>query len=831
MAGALAGVRVLELGGGVAAPFAAKLLADYGADVLKVEPPEGDPARRHGPFLNDIPHPETSALFLYLNTGKRSRVLDLATPAGRAAFLALVTSADIVIEDLPAGTPAALGLGWEALHAVNPALTLVSLTAFGQTGPYSRYAATNLTAFAMGGQMAITGDPGREPLKNAGYQADYQLGLNGFAAAAIGVFGARHSGWGRQIDIAGVECMASVLEASLNTFAYTGRSLGTRRGNIRSSTIAVYECEDGHLGVHAMPRNLPFLLELMGLPDLMRDERFSTPAARLAHNDELIAIYMGWALGQRKKATYARAGQMRAPVAYVHTLDDLRASPQLAAREYWRTCDHPAAGTQTYPGPPFQMSDTPWRLAPAPLLGDAGEEGFPARETPVLAMPAATGAVPPLPLSGVRVLDLTMVWAGPYGTRLLADMGAEVLKVEAVNFYDQIRNLGFAAPDTEQRWNKAAYFNHNSRNKYGVTLDLAGEAGRDLLLELTKIADVVIENYRAEVMDRLGLGYEALRAVNPAIILVSMPGHGKSGPERDYVAYGTNIEQLSGLVSLSGYVDGGPQASGISYGDPMSGTAMAGAVAAALLHRDRTGRGQYVELAQRELLTSLIGEYVVAHSMNGSQPPPLGNRHPFHAPHGVYPVQTQPYGSRGDAAAYVPPPPEPNPNPPAEEPWIAIACETDAQFAALCRVIGRPELAADLRYATEPQRYARQEELDGVIAAWTAAQDKMAAFHTLQAAGVPCGPVLTAAELMIEPHLRARGFFERVTHPDAGTWDMEGPIYRLSPGPAHIRINAPRFGEHTAWALGHLLGLPSATLESLEAAGITGDTPNMSVHQ
>jgi crotonobetainyl-CoA:carnitine CoA-transferase CaiB-like acyl-CoA transferase len=869
--GPLAGRRVLEVGELVSAPFAAKLLADCGAEVIKVEPPDGDPARRHGPFPGDTPHPERSALFLYLNTSKRSIVLDLTRTEGREHFRRLAAEADLVVENLPRGALAGLGLGYEALAARNPRLSMVSLTPFGQDGPYASYAATNLITLAMGGQMALTGEPDREPLKNAGYQADYQLGLNGFAAAVIALYGARMSGQGQHVDVAAVECMASVLEASLNTYAYTGRRLGTRRGRIRSATIGIYQCADGHLGLHAMPRNLPYLLELIGMPDLLADERFRTSAARLQHRDELMAIFMSWASEQHKKEVYDRAGRMRAPVSYVHNLQDLRDSPQLAARSFWQSIDG-----LTYPGPPFRMSDSPAHIDRAPPLGEgvgSGEWGV-RQEGGDALMPSRHAAhdspLPTphsLPLATVRILDLTMVWAGPYGTRILADMGAEVIKVEAGGFYDQIRNLGFLPPGTEAAWNKSAYFNHLNRNKLGCTIDLATERGRALFLDLVATADVVVENYRAEVMDRLGLGYETLRQVKPDIILVSMPGHGKSGPERDYVAYGTNIEQLSGLVSLTGYLDGEPQQTGISYGDPMSGIAMAGAVATALLHRHRTGRGQYVELAQREVLTGVIGEYIVAHSMNGRQPAPLGNHHPSHAPHGVYRCNPHPPAPSPMPSAGIEGPPHACPGVPGtlpsagsaggtpqtseeegelgaplspggrgaggegEEPWVTIACTNDGQFVALCGAMGRPELAHDPRFATEPDRYRSQDELDAIISAWTAGLDKMEVFERLQAVGVPCGPVLSVPELMENPHLRARGFFERVTHPDAGTWDMEGPAYRLSRTPAHIRINGPCFGEHNTYVLGALLGLPDDERSALADAGVTAEQPNMAVHQ
>src|SRR5579884_2582240 len=267
---------------------------------------------------------------------------------------------------------------------------------------------------------------------------------------------------------------------------------------------------------------------------------------------------------------------------------------------------------------------------------------------------SATGAQPlvvprrrRLPLAGVRIADLTAVWAGPYATRLLADMGAEVIKVESAGAPDLLRALAGPMPGVERTYNRSAYFNHNNRNKYGCSIDLATPAGKQLFLELVSISDVVIENFRADVLDRLGLGYEVLRGIRPDIVLVSMPGHGKTGPEAGYIAYGTNVEQLAGLVSITGYEGGEPHKSGISYGDPIAGTMAAGAVLTALLYRRRTGRGQWVDLAQREALTGLLGEYVVHYSMTRRLPERTGNSHPAWAPHGVFPCAGP--GERVDA--------------------------------------------------------------------------------------------------------------------------------------------------------------------------------------
>ncbi len=345
----------------------------------------------------------------------------------------------------------------------------------------------------------------------------------------------------------------------------------------------------------------------------------------------------------------------------------------------------------------------------------------------------------PMPLHDVRVLDLTMVWAGPYATRILGDLGAEVIKVEGTRNWDLLRDLHLL-PGADRAYDKSAYFNNLNRNKLGCTLDLAHPRGRDLCLRLAARCDVVMENYRPDVMKNLDLEYERFRAVRRDIIMVSMPGHGKDGPEADRIAYGTNVEQLGGLVSVQGYEDRGPHKSGISYGDPMSGIAAAGAVISALLRRRATGEGAYIELAQREALTTLLGEKLVEYSMTKVVPGPTGNKHPWMAPHNVYRTN----GS--------------------DDEWLAIACRDDRDYAALCTVMGRPDLVSDARFADILSRHRNQAELDVLVSEWAATRPARAAAEELSAAGVPASPVNTSAMLYDDPHLRARQFYEMVAH-------------------------------------------------------------------
>lgn len=376
MSSALAQLRLLDLSEGVAGAYCTKLFADYGAGVIVVEPRGGHPLRRHGPFPGDRPDRETGALWIYLGTNKRSVTLDVAKATGRDLFRRLVEEANVIVESFPPGRMESLGLGFESLRAIKRRIVLVSITPFGQTGPRADWRATNLTSFASGGQMSLTGEPDREPLKNGGYQAGYQAGLQAFAAAATAAYQADVTEVPQHIDISAQECMASALELYLPWWAYLKRDISKRRGNVMSGMVGVFPAGEGHVGLHIMPRNWPWFARAMGREDLIDDPRFRDNYSRLQHNDELEAIVYAWAAGQDAKALYRSSGAARAPIAFVHTIGDLLESEQLRARGYFQEVEHPTAGRLTYPGPPFRLGSVEWRAGRAPLLGEHNEAVF-----------------------------------------------------------------------------------------------------------------------------------------------------------------------------------------------------------------------------------------------------------------------------------------------------------------------------------------------------------------------------------------------------------------------------------------------------------------------
>jgi crotonobetainyl-CoA:carnitine CoA-transferase CaiB-like acyl-CoA transferase len=396
----------------------------------------------------------------------------------------------------------------------------------------------------------------------------------------------------------------------------------------------------------------------------------------------------------------------------------------------------------------------------------------------------------------VRVLDLTMMWAGPYATKLLAEMGAEVIKLESPRAWDNVRTL-IPQPGVDEPWNASYYFNDYNRDKKSLVLDLGHPRGRDLFLDLAAHTDVVIENYRADVLDNLGVGYEQLRARREDIILVSMAGFGKTGPERNHVGFGPIIEQMGGLASLTGYGDDGePYKTGVSYGDPIGGIAAAGAVALALIQRRRTGRGVHVDLAQRETMASMIGEAFVAASVRREDPEHHGNRSPRWAPQGVYPAA-------------------------GDDQWLAISVRDEIEWDALAALIGTPELAG----LEAVERRARHDEIDEHIAAWTAGMTAQEGMERLQGQGIPAARLLDTDAIHEDPHLVSRGFWVELPHPRMRPWKQPAATWRFAEANPQLRRHAPLFGEHTAALLRELLGMTAEEVEALEAAGITSRAP------
>jgi crotonobetainyl-CoA:carnitine CoA-transferase CaiB-like acyl-CoA transferase len=396
------------------------------------------------------------------------------------------------------------------------------------------------------------------------------------------------------------------------------------------------------------------------------------------------------------------------------------------------------------------------------------------------------------PLAGVRVADFTWVWAGPFCTLQLAHLGAEVIRVESATRLCVTRLLPPFA-DFKPGPNRSGYFNQYNQGKRSVTLDLKRPEAVVVARRLCARSDIVVENFAAGVMDRMGLGYERLRAERPDVIMIALSGYGATGPDRDKVSYGPAQVPLSGLSSVTGYRGFPPMHAGISYGDPTAGLHGTVAVLAALLHRARTGRGQCIDLSQWETSMAVLPEAILEWTMNGHQPPRDGNRDPHMAPHGVFPAA-------------------------GEDRWVAVAVEDDAAWARLVNAIGRPELAGDPRYATVIGRKRHEDALEALLAEWTRARSPEEVTATLQAAGVPAFTAATNRDLAEDPHLAARGFFVELEHPEVGARKHVGVPWRMSESDCRVRRPAPCLGADTDAVLRDVCGYSAPEIAALRAA-------------
>ena len=409
-------------------------------------------------------------------------------------------------------------------------------------------------------------------------------------------------------------------------------------------------------------------------------------------------------------------------------------------------------------------------------------------------------------LEGVRILDFSRIWAGPHATKLLADMGAEVIKVEAVRAWDPHRMIVGSGnlPDGERGadpWNRSGWFNTLHMSKLGITAEMRHPKGKAIIEELVSISDVVIENFRAGLLERRGLAYEALRAIRPDVIMVSMPAFGSSGPWKDFIQYGIGQEQLGGISSMNGYRgEDAPVKSGVNFGDPISGAHAAGAVLSALWRRRRTGKGCFIDVSQLESAVTTIGEHILGFQVTGKSPQNRGNRHPVYAPHGAYPC-------RGD------------------DEWITIAVADDDEWRKLCDAMEMPELVVSPDYCDILSRHRNHDVLDAIIAAWTRDKSVYDLMHLLQGAGVPAAPVMTGEAIFNDPHYQERGLLEFVDHPSCGPYFMPGAAWKMSETPPSVRWHAPRLGEHNGQVFGELLGMSADAINELEAEGVSGTAP------
>lgn len=795
----LEGVKVLELGNMVSAAYATKLMADLGAEVIKVEEPTGDTSRQRGPFPGNVVDPEKSGLFLYLNTNKRSVTLDLRRDTEK--LLHLVSQADILVHNYTPAQMAELGIDYERFRAENAHLVMCSVTSFGMTGPYKDYNAYELNLTNGGGWAWLSpgalDDPDLPPLKAAGQQADFQAALCAATVTLAAYYRVLEGGLGEHIDLSVQSYTASYLEQNFIYYTYIDR-IASRLGRRQLYPWGMFQCKDGLIFLLNVEEDQwQRLVELMGNPEWASWEIFEDRITR-AKNYDALKIYLEEWMQDWTVDDLWRAGQARricfAPVL---TMEQMSKQEQLHSRNFFVDVTHPHAGKLTHLGPPYKLAESWWKIRrPAPLLGEHNEETLGAASTrrgipPQTVNVETTKSQSRLPLAGVRVADFSWVWAGPYCTMHLAHLGAEVIKIESQGRVDVTRRLPLYPKGMKGGVNRSGLFNQWSLGKKSVLINFDKPEGLALVKELIKKSDVVVNNFATGVMERLGLSYEEVKKIKPDIIFASITGYGHTGPQREYMGYGPAMAPLSGMSALTGYAGGPPQEVGLSLGDPNGGINAATAICAALAARKRTGQGQCIDTSMWEAMTALMPEGWMEYAMNNVELPRDGNHDIFMAPHDCFRCK-------------------------GEDEWVSIVCGSDNEWQALCKAIGQAQLGNDARFRTAKDRKANEAALEQILTEWTRPREKWEVTRTLQSVGVAAFPSMNAKDLTEDSHLNERGFFAKLPHAEVGERIHTGIPWILANSPNGVQRPAPLLGEHTDEVMRSVFGYSDDMIAKLK---------------
>jgi crotonobetainyl-CoA:carnitine CoA-transferase CaiB-like acyl-CoA transferase len=797
---ALHDIVVVEIAERVTGEYCGKLLADFGARVIKIERPgKGSPTRAMAPTLGARGGVEGSGLFAYLNTNKESVVQDLNSENGRAFLHELISSADVVIDDHDEEWLMRVGLAPERVERDHSQVVFCSITPYGHGTPRDRWNATSLNVFhdsGWGYHTPSSPDLAKPPLKGPGrFLVDYEGALDAALCIVSSLYWRGQSGIGQFIDLSQREVMMSRADILLGRFIAGEVDPSNERKNYdQGGPQAFFPCRDGAVYLFMTTRShWAGLRKLMGDPDWMQrfDDDWLEFKATEAAVSEFRAHFAEWIRTKERHEISAEAQRLGVPLVPTNDASDLPCSPQYIFRKFFQHLKHPVLGEALYPTVPYRLSASPAILRrPAPLLGEHSSSPLPPREPkrPTLGRSHGRDTTNPRPrrggpLEGIRVLELTKVWAGPYAGKLLAFLGAEVIKVESNQNLDEMRAYGGVDP------NHAPYFLSLNPEILSVQVNLKSEKGMSQLRDMVAKSDIVLNNFRPGAMERLGLDFERLRAIKPDIIFVSIKMFGNDGPLGYQTGYAPSFAALGGLSYLVGYEGEPPMGINMRYGDSTVGANTAFAAIVALLHREQTGEGQFIDISAVECMSSMVGDALLEHSLTGQVPRPDGNAHADMAPHGCYRCL-------------------------ADE-WIAIAVASDTEWRQLCEVLDATALHQEPRFRTLAQRQAHRNLLDKYLADAVFGQDASQLAARLRAAGVAASKSATSLDMVSDETLWQRGIYRLVADWKAGSRPIVGVPWRMSRASATISSGAPRLGEHNTYVYCDVLGRSSEELEQL----------------
>ncbi|HEX6175203.1 MAG TPA: CoA transferase [Candidatus Binatia bacterium] len=784
--GALVGLRVLDftsrMGG-----YCGLLLANLGAEVLLIEPPGGDAMRREGPFKEDSLNPEGSISFAAYHTNKRGIVLDLESDGDRASLRRLLGKADVLIEDRPVGFWQRLGLGYQDLQAINPALVMTSISGFGGAGPYRDFKAPNIVAFAMGGLMNLCGHPERAPLSGPCDLA-YRLGsVHAAFGTLVALLNRRASGRGDHLDIS----LQDVLVADpflriITRYSVTGE-IPQRTGHSQATTVAeTYQCKDGFARIFCnQPDHWRRLVEWLGNPPELIDPKFENVQNRLPLRPLLDRLIEARTLNYDVKSFFDEFQSRRLAAAPINSPSAFLEDEQTRDRDYVVEVDHAHFGRHRFPGDPYKFSESPWHITRgAPLVGEHQSMITSGWSQPSPALPSLKPVgSDSRAFAGIRVISFPTGIVGPALGCLLAEHGAEVISIEA--------GRTVRSPQRGQRFQIVSDLESN-RGRKRIAINMKHSEGVDIAKRLIARSDVVAENFSARVMASWSLDYPRLREVRSDIIMASLQAFGQTGPRRDYVSFGPILMAYSGMAYLwrDPEIERPGAACQTAFPDYIAPSYGALAILAALHYRARTGKGQYIDLSQAETAASLIAPAHLEWLLTGREPQPSGNFSASAAPHGCYKCK-------------------------GEDRWCVISVQTEEEWAQFCDLVGHREWLADARFTDLLSRVANGPELDRLVESWTARHTPHQVMMILQRNGVAAGVVQTGEDLYRDPHLRERGSTREVFHQPIGWVTRAGPSVRLSEAKFTGNNQAHFAGEDNEAVFGELLGMSSQQIADL----------------
>ena len=777
--GPIANLRVVELCD-LRGALCGRILADLGADVVKVL----------RPALGRDEYESTA--YRYRNANKRGVVIDLHAPAGRDRFDELLDEADVLVDNFGPEKQQAHGLTHAEVAVRHPDLVHVALTDFGLSGARCSWCLEPLTALAASGTMWATGFPDRAPCWLPGYLAHDCASIYGAIGALAAVIDRERTGRGQLVDISTQEAAlagTTPWSVAIADYLHVNPRLNARGTRSADGAYWVLPAKDGWVRtVIGTPRQWQGFVELCGRPPLLTEPDWSNPGFRLANADVVRLIAETCLTDRTREELFAAARALGTTIGVLHTPSEFVAHEQTKARGFFAATGFPGLGDAPFATAPYRLSATPAsvrRAAPTPDDADCAHADFGPREAP---WPAAASTVKPkgLLLEGVRVVEFGMAAVVPETCGVLSELGAEVVKIESMAHPDVLR---LASTGVDKNFT----FNAESRGRQSVSLDLSTDRGRELAQQLCAMADIVAENYRGGVLDRLGLGYDDVRAVNPSVLYISSQGYGRGGPYGEMPAFGPLNAGFAGLHHLWSDPDAPyPCATSLNHPDHIAGKLLAVAVLAAWRHRQCAGVGQYLDMAQTEAAAYLMGEFYLEAALTGVDPGARGNRSDAAVPHGVY-------RSAGD------------------DEWIAIAVTDDGVWRALERVV---KWNPDESTATLAGRLAARAEIDERLAAWTATLRAADAATLLQANGVSAMPVMGPFDHHADAHLDERCAIVTLQHPAVGReHHVRNPI-RMSGTRQRTAMAAPCMGADTHTVLHSWLGLENEEIDALVQAGV-----------